>query len=806
MANIPVLNLSQPQVNKVSLAELQQDLATEYEGKGYNVEELTERFFRKYPDFKKKVVEFSSQAVQQAIPSPTAPFQKPIQTFQNLKLNQPPLQSNITEVDEDGDLLPPQESPESLPQDAEGNTVVEGGAGSPPLIIRPNRDFAPTEIPEQGADLISIPMIHIPTDDIEGKGAREARLEKEVKDRAKQDAFNEQVAQEDKKKKKGFTPTPDWLKEWMAQPLKSKIGTDAEGYQELDSPAYTPLGEKKQQAETDRPMERKEESDIGYKLRQDMIKPNVEKISNYIQQDIDESDSTEEMKADVQEVVNRYKSGEIDKEVASKEVSELQLGRSMKEQELPSTIAYTLQHPTASMVKTVDDIVEHSVGTKRYGDRIKKKRFTIKPSRSDEYGAETSPRDLGITLHHDADLDATEENVLHEIQHQIQLLQGWASGGSPSLFSGKDEHGKPIKVKKYRDIGKKLLKSSLVDANKHATKFYKDLVDLSNTIRSKHSSSEDREDAIIRFQSLNAQRRGVDEIINKKAKEITPYQSYRMMYGEQESRETTDRSKMTQDQMRESPSPLVGAHKRAILPPTFGTSLRSIFTHGKDKDEIWDEIKDSSYFKKPADGIKAKEGFRRMQVHKPSSIDMMSVKNEPIKTPIDYLYHVTRTGDVPKIKEKGLVPFQKSNWVKAGDKKRYGGGEIFTFDNQTDALKWASNMDWAFNKDMGTGKISIVRLKKSGDWAVDIADPLSQSGAKGKWLKKLGSVDSKDIDKSIPVTNDMIKQLTGLNPEIKDLFKEVAEYTTPVQKEQQEIEATPGFRQMEKEGQEPIWE
>ncbi|MCK9370609.1 hypothetical protein M0R04_11925 [Candidatus Dojkabacteria bacterium] len=55
------------------------------------------------------------------------------------------------------------------------------------------------------------------------------------------------------------------------------------------------------------------------------------------------------------------------------------------------------------------------------------------------------------------------------------------------------------------------------------------------------------------------------------------------------------------------------------------------------------------------------------------------------------LYHVTPTEYIDSIKKSGLVPMKSpSNWAKAGDKTRYGKGEIYTFDNFTDAARWAA--------------------------------------------------------------------------------------------------------------------
>lgn len=103
----------------------------------------------------------------------------------------------------------------------------------------------------------------------------------------------------------------------------------------------------------------------------------------------------------------------------------------------------------------------------------------------------------------------------------------------------------------------------------------------------------------------------------------------------------------------------------------------------------------------------------------------------------EHLYHVTHTKHVGKIQKQGLKPMQTSNWVKAGNKERYGGGEVYTFTHKDDAHQWAGRMDWAHHQKLGSGNISIITMKKPKDhkFEVDTNDPLSQAGQKGKWLK-----------------------------------------------------------------------
>jgi hypothetical protein len=126
------------------------------------------------------------------------------------------------------------------------------------------------------------------------------------------------------------------------------------------------------------------------------------------------------------------------------------------------------------------------------------------------------------------------------------------------------------------------------------------------------------------------------------------------------------------------------------------------------------------------------------------------------------LYHCTLTKSVPKIIKKGILPLQRSNWIVSGTGERYGGGFIFAFDDYRDAVSWAMKWDWSLNDDFGTGDISIVDFVADlKDWIVDDADPLSQAGARGKWLKSKKRVLPEDIVSIKKFTNDVVRSAQG---------------------------------------------
>lgn len=111
---------------------------------------------------------------------------------------------------------------------------------------------------------------------------------------------------------------------------------------------------------------------------------------------------------------------------------------------------------------------------------------------------------------------------------------------------------------------------------------------------------------------------------------------------------------------------------------------------------------------------------------------------------------------------------QTSNWVKTKDKSRYGEGQVYAFSNVHDAVKWAAKMDWEFNREIGSGKISILKIKDTGGWEQDPAQagsPLESMDAKGQWLRRYKMVPPADIVSSIPVTLDLTRKMTQISNE-----------------------------------------
>ena len=115
-----------------------------------------------------------------------------------------------------------------------------------------------------------------------------------------------------------------------------------------------------------------------------------------------------------------------------------------------------------------------------------------------------------------------------------------------------------------------------------------------------------------------------------------------------------------------------------------------------------------------------------------------------------YLYHATFTKNVPSIKQKGLLQFQPSLWIKGPGGSRYNEeAGIFAFDDPEDALNWAGKMAWEFRD---TDKdISIVRIDMEDEiWDDDPAeDPFVSN--KGRALRSGANIKADRIVDAIRV-------------------------------------------------------
>ena len=123
------------------------------------------------------------------------------------------------------------------------------------------------------------------------------------------------------------------------------------------------------------------------------------------------------------------------------------------------------------------------------------------------------------------------------------------------------------------------------------------------------------------------------------------------------------------------------------------------------------------------------------------------------------LYHVTLKSRVRDILSKGIVPKKRSQYkgmfVELKDK-----GKIYAFTNFDDAARWASKMRFDFQR-----PTSIIIFKDDvKKWEKDVH--FESAMAKGKWIKRKGTVSPKNIIQVIDHTLEMSRAV------VKTLFKD----------------------------------
>ena len=140
-----------------------------------------------------------------------------------------------------------------------------------------------------------------------------------------------------------------------------------------------------------------------------------------------------------------------------------------------------------------------------------------------------------------------------------------------------------------------------------------------------------------------------------------------------------------------------------------------------------------------------------------------------------YLYHATFTKNVPSIKQKGLLQFQPSLWIKGPGGSRYNeDAGIFAFDDPEDALNWAGKMEWEFrDKDKD---ISIVRIAMEDIWGDDPADDpfvsrrgkALRSGANIKADKIIDAISMDDLGKPGDLGISRDEWLAQVTPKLRE--------------------------------------
>jgi len=137
---------------------------------------------------------------------------------------------------------------------------------------------------------------------------------------------------------------------------------------------------------------------------------------------------------------------------------------------------------------------------------------------------------------------------------------------------------------------------------------------------------------------------------------------------------------------------------------------------------------------------------------------------EDFKTAEEYVaskpvvYHVVDSDAVPSIMKEGVIP------NKGGMAKNVAGGtlsekgKVYTFENFDDAARWA------FKNEFGKGKKQTILQVNENPSTYEQDTHFESGGSKGRWLKKQGGIDYRNIIDSVELTPEMKKRLV-LNSE-----------------------------------------
>lgn len=147
-------------------------------------------------------------------------------------------------------------------------------------------------------------------------------------------------------------------------------------------------------------------------------------------------------------------------------------------------------------------------------------------------------------------------------------------------------------------------------------------------------------------------------------------------------------------------------------------------------------------------------------------IAMVLHKQITKKTPQpDELYHVTFKSKSNKLLKEGIIPKKSSTY-----KNRVGGelkdsDTIYVFSNFDDAVRWASKMQFDFKKPT----IIVAFRGNISEWGIDTH--WQSAGAKGKWLKKKGTISPEDIIELIGVSQRMTQAVVQTGGTSKELTR-----------------------------------
>lgn len=122
------------------------------------------------------------------------------------------------------------------------------------------------------------------------------------------------------------------------------------------------------------------------------------------------------------------------------------------------------------------------------------------------------------------------------------------------------------------------------------------------------------------------------------------------------------------------------------------------------------------------------------------------------------LYHATFKSRIKSILKEGIVPKKRSGYRGYFGQQLKESGKIYAFSNFDDAARWASKMEFDFQR-----PTVVVVFQDNKKWDKDTH--FESAASKGKWLKRSGIVEPSNIIDVILITLEMKRAL------VKTLFR-----------------------------------
>jgi hypothetical protein len=147
------------------------------------------------------------------------------------------------------------------------------------------------------------------------------------------------------------------------------------------------------------------------------------------------------------------------------------------------------------------------------------------------------------------------------------------------------------------------------------------------------------------------------------------------------------------------------------------------------------------------------------EVAAPAS-DIAPTATEPAAATKVY-YHVTTKARLRSIQELGIEPNRNRRWRTGKGMQLGERGNIYLISDFTAAVRWGHKLQWEhFNGKIPAKSPYVIICVRENPKTLE-PDPHPENGLYDHtWFQKAGSIEPKDIMKIIPLTADLVKQVT----------------------------------------------